>query len=212
MSEQVALPNTALPPPSSAEFPALPVTTEDTGRVIGRLQQHLQLLLVEQTALLKRIRLIRHTVAGLTDIFGPDILNEELKRLLRKPGRHIRERSHLGLTETCRRILMEVSQPLTVRQLCDRIRQDNPDLFARHKDLTASVAVMLKRLVSYGEVRDGLNERDGRTWLWSIKAKEGTHPLDLTSEVCDPGQHGSGLGTDGIADAGEARVRSTGEL
>jgi hypothetical protein len=128
MSEQVALSNTALPPRPSESVPALAATIEDTGHVIGRLQQHLQLLLVEHTALLKRIRLIRHTVAGLTDIFGPDILNEELKRLLRKPGRHVRERSHLGLTETCRRILMEVSQPLTVRQLCDRspTRQPRP--------------------------------------------------------------------------------------
>ena len=72
MSEPVALSNTALPPrPFAESAPALPVTTEDTGRVLGRLQQHLQLLLVEQTALLKRIRLIRHTVAGLADIFGP---------------------------------------------------------------------------------------------------------------------------------------------
>jgi hypothetical protein len=183
MSEQVALSNTALPPrPSAESVLALAATIEDTGHVIGRLQQHLQLLLVEQRALLRRIRLIRHTVAGLTDIFGPDILNEELKRLLRKPGRHVRQRSHLGLTETCRRILMEVSQPLTVRQLCDRIRQDNPDLFARHKDLTTSVAVVLQRLVSYGEVRDGLNEKNGRTWLWSPNAKEGTNPLEVTSE------------------------------
>lgn len=173
MSEQAALSNTALTPQPSAEsVPALAATIEDTGSVIGRLQQHLQLLLVEKTALLKRIRLIRHSVAGLTDIFGPDILNEEFKRLLRKPGRHVRERSHLGLTETCRRILMELSQPLTVPQLCDRIRQDHPDLFARHKDLTASVAVVLKRLVSYGEVRDGWNEKNGRTWLWSPTQKK----------------------------------------
>lgn len=71
MSEQVALSNTALPPRSSADFPTLPV-------VIKQLQQHLQLLLLEEKALLKRIRLIRHTIAGLADIFGPDILNEEL--------------------------------------------------------------------------------------------------------------------------------------
>jgi hypothetical protein len=182
MSEQGALSNIALPQRSSAEFAALPVTTEGTGHVIGRLQQHLQLLLVEQTALLKRIRLIRHTVAGLSDIFGPNILNEELRRLLCQQGRRVRERSHPGLTETCRRILMKVSQPLTVRQLCDAIRHDDPDLFARHKNLTASVAVVLKRLESYGEVLDVLNERGGRTWLWSLKVKERTNPLDVMCE------------------------------
>ena len=72
------------------------------------------------------------------------------------------------------------------------------------------MAVVLQRLVSYGEVRDDLNEKDGRTWLWSPNAKEGTNPLEVTSEVCDPGRHSSGLGTDGIADAGEARAKSTG--
>ena len=77
---------------------------------------------------------------------------------------------------------MEDGQPLTVRQLCDRIRQDNPALFARHRELSASVAVVVKRLERYGEVLDGFNERDKRTWLWSRKAKEGTNPPDLTYE------------------------------
>jgi hypothetical protein len=179
MSAHVALSNTALPPRSSAEpVPALATTVEDTGHVIGRLQHHLQLLLLEQTTLLKRIRLVRHPLAGLADISGSDILNQELKRLLRKHEHGVGERSHPGLTETCRRILKEDSQPLTVREPCDRIRQDNPALFARHKDLKASVVVVLKRLVSYGEVLYGVNEGDGRAWLWSFKATEGTNPLD----------------------------------
>lgn len=87
MSQQVALPTTALPTRSSAEFPSLAVATEEADHVIGRLQQELQLLLLERTALLKRIRLIRHTLAGLAYIFGSDIMNEELERLVRKPGR-----------------------------------------------------------------------------------------------------------------------------
>lgn len=77
MSEHVARSNTALPPRSSAEpVPALATTVEDTCHVIGRLQRHLQLLLLEQTTLLKRIRLVRHTLAGLADIFGSDIRNQ----------------------------------------------------------------------------------------------------------------------------------------
>jgi hypothetical protein len=182
MSEQVALSNTALPPRSFAGFPILPVTPADTDLVVGRLQKHLQLLLVEQTELLKRIRLIRHTVAGLADIFGSDIINQELKRLLRIHGCRVGRRSRPGLTEACRRVLREASQPITVRQLCDRIRHDDPALFARHKDLRTSVTVVLTRLVSYGEALDDLNERDGRTWLWSGKANEGTNPFDVTSE------------------------------
>jgi hypothetical protein len=104
-----------------------------------------------------------------------------VQHVLCKHGGHYGKRSHPGLTETCRRILMEVSQPLTVRRLCDRIRQDDPSLLERHKDPTASVAVVLKRLVSYGEVLDGLNEKDGRTWLWAGTLRHDGVKADQTS-------------------------------
>lgn len=126
MSQQVALSNIALRQPrSSAEsVSVLPANAADTDHVIGRIQQELQLLLLEHAVLLKRIALIKHTLAGLADIFGSDIISEELQHLLCKYERHP------GLTETCHRILMEFFQPLTVRQLCDRVRQDNPPVGA----------------------------------------------------------------------------------
>jgi hypothetical protein len=181
MSQQSAL-STATLPLRVGTDPALPVTAEDPDHVIGRLQRELQLLLCEQTALLKRIRLVRHTLAGLAYIFGSDIIDAELERLLNEHGRRDNEQSHPGLTETCRRILMEECSPLTVRQLCDKIRQCNPILFARHKDLSASVAVVMKRLESYGEVLEGFNDGDKRTWVWPQKAKEGANPPSLRSE------------------------------
>jgi hypothetical protein len=92
MSEPVAVSNTVSPSRASAEFHGPPVSLEDTGRIIGRLQQDLQQLLVEQTALLKRIRSVRHTLAGLADIFGSEILSEELKRLLSKHTNTPRQR------------------------------------------------------------------------------------------------------------------------
>lgn len=146
------------------------VQTADIGQtehLIVRIQQELQLLLREREAIVKRIGVIKHTLAGLTDIFGSDIVTEELRDLLsvRSAHPHTR-RSHPGLTETCRRILMGLSQPITARQLCGRIEQENPSVLERNKNPTASVAVVLRRLVSYREVLDTVNERDGRTWLW----------------------------------------------
>lgn len=169
MSESVAASSIALQQlqSSSESVYVVPANTADTNHVIGLIKQELQLLLHKDAALLKRIRLIRQTLVGLADIFGPAIVHEDLQHLLCKYHRHDGKRSHPGFTETCRRILMECSEPLTVRQVCERIRQDNPSLLARNKNPTASVAVVLKRLVSYGEALDGVNERDGRTWLWA---------------------------------------------
>jgi len=41
-----------------------------TEHLIGWMQQELQLLLREHDAIRKRIGVIKHTLAGLTDIFG----------------------------------------------------------------------------------------------------------------------------------------------
>ena len=140
--------------------------TEDTERVVERIQHELQLLLQERAAIVKRIGVIKDTLVGLADVFGADIINEELQDLLFERSPRRTPRSHPGLTDACRRTLMELSQPLTTRQLCDRIQEVNPSVLVGHKQPMASVSVVLRRLVSYGEVQDGVNEKDGRTWLW----------------------------------------------
>jgi hypothetical protein len=136
-------------------------TTEEIGDVIGRIHRELQLLLLERAAIVKRIGVIRHTIVGLADVFGADVIDQGLQYLLLpSAGRRTR-----GLTDVCRRMLMKFSQPLTTRQLCDRIQETDPSVLTRQKCPTTSVGVVLRRLVNYGQVQDGLSE-DGRTWLW----------------------------------------------
>jgi hypothetical protein len=132
--------------------------------IVGRIQQELHSLLLERVEILKRIGVIRRTLNGLADIFGSDLVNGQLQDSLLKPGRHSSQ-CRPGLTETCRRILIELANPLTTDQLCDRIREENPPEWARHKNPTSSVLAVLKRLVSYGEV-NCVRDREGRTWLW----------------------------------------------
>jgi hypothetical protein len=140
--------------------------TEDIGHVIERLQSELQLLLLQRAAIVKRIGVIKHIIVGLADVFGADMVDKELQDLLSKRTNYAKTRSDPGLTEMCRRVLMEFSEALTVRQVCGRIQETNPSVLARQKQPTNSVTVVLRRLVSYREVKDSVNESDVRTWQW----------------------------------------------
>jgi hypothetical protein len=143
-----------------------PVTTEDIGHVVGRVRSELRLLLLQRAAIVKRIGVIKHIIVGLADVFGTGVIDKELQDLLSKRSSPRTARSDQGLTSVCRQTLMEVSEPLTTRQLCGWIQEKNPAVLARQKQPTNSVTVVLRRLVSYGEVKDGVNEGDVRTWQW----------------------------------------------
>jgi hypothetical protein len=170
MPQPLLAPNVALTqPPGPAECVSTPaVDSEHIDRVIGRIQNELQSLVLERAAIVKRIRVIKLTIAGLADVFGAGITDtdEELRDLLStRPARN-GDHVHPGLTDECRRTLMEFSHPLTTRQLCGRIAEANPSALARHKHPTNSLTVVLRRLVSYGEVEALVNENEVRTWLW----------------------------------------------
>jgi hypothetical protein len=145
--------------------------TADIGhakQVAGRIQQELQMLLRERSAISKRIGLMKRTLVGLAEISGLDVANRGRRTASDEPPAPRRTcRSRSGLTETCRRTLMGLSQPTTTRQLYERIEQQDPSLFARNKHPMESLAVVLKRLVSYGDVLDVAGAGDGRTWLWA---------------------------------------------
>jgi hypothetical protein len=136
--------------------------------VAGRIRQELQMLLRERGAINRRIGLMKRTLVGLAEICGPDVANRgQPSASDAPPAPHRTRGSQSGLTETCRRTLMGLSQPVTTRQLCERIEQQDSSLFARNKHPMESLAVVLKRLVSYGEVLDIASAGDGRTWLWA---------------------------------------------
>jgi hypothetical protein len=162
------------------------------------IQQESHLLLREREAIGKRIRVIKGTLTGLAEMFGPDMVNGALSPTAPPAHRQAR-RSHPGLTETCRRILMGLSQPVTARRLCDRIEQQEPSLFVRNKHLPGSVAVVLSRLVSYGEVLDTANEGGGRTWLWAADRQNvcvDEHQLSSPVRRLDLSEESSAAGTE----------------
>src|SRR5437879_10171803 len=98
---------------------------------------------------MKRIVMVNETIVGLANLFGDDVLNEELVELVdRKTGGR-----QPGFTKACRMVLMEAEKPLGAREVCDQIQQRMPPILIRHKDPLASVTTVLNRLVEYGEAR-----------------------------------------------------------
>ena len=62
----------------------------------------------QRAEIMKRIGTVKQTIAGLADLFGEQVLGDDLLELIdRKPnGRQP------GFTKACRRVLMEVRRPI----------------------------------------------------------------------------------------------------
>jgi hypothetical protein len=148
--------------PLTSGCPEEGANAEDLGHISERLHCELRVLHLERALIVKRIGAIKQVIAGLADVFGVDIIGKELQGLISKGSAHGTTRCTPGLTDVRRRALMESSEPLTVRQVCGRIQETNPSIFARQKQPTNSVTVVLRRLVSYGGVKDCMNERSVR--------------------------------------------------
>jgi hypothetical protein len=134
-------------------------------------QEELRDLLQQRADLMKRIGTVKKTIAGLANLFGDEILSDELLQLVdRKPsGRQS------GFTHACRVLLMEAGRPLTVREVCSRMRERMPAVLERHKDPLASLTTVLNRLVDYGEAQTILDVQGHRAWAWTADdSKEST--------------------------------------
>ncbi len=130
--------------------------------VVKAAHEELRLLLRQRGEIMKRIGTLKQTIAGLANLFGEEILPEELLELVdRKTGGR-----QPGFTKACRMVLMEAGRPLTVREVCEQIQQRLPAVMRRHKDPLASVTTVLNRLVDYGEARGVVRENGRRAWVW----------------------------------------------
>jgi hypothetical protein len=136
---------------------------EELESVIGQLQSQLRVLKHERAAILKRIGVIKKTVVGLADLFGPNVINGELQDFLSLQSAH-RSRIHPALTDLCRQLLREASEPLTVRQILGQLQEKSPAALAGHKHRHNSLRMILKRLVAYGDAEPVLNEEGTRAW------------------------------------------------
>jgi hypothetical protein len=127
--------------------------------VIHSAEHELAGLLQQRAEIRMRINAIRRTLAGLAKLYG--LSNPRGDQAARQSPTHSRKN---GLTQACRLILFEARTPLRTRQGCDALRQRFPDLAKRHKDLSASLTTVFRRLVSYAEARCFFDNQGMRVW------------------------------------------------
>jgi hypothetical protein len=140
--------------------------------VLKSAHEELRLLLKQRAEIMKRIGTVKQTIVGLANMFGEDVLNEELLDLIdrKTSGRQP------GFTKACRMVLMEAQKPLGAREVCERIQEKVPPILMRHKDPLASVTTVLNRLVEYGEARTLVRENGRRAWEWVAEPSSHMQP------------------------------------
>src|SRR5215813_15499824 len=127
-------------------------------QVIRAAHDELRQLMRQRAEVMKRIGTVKQTIVGLANLFGDDVLNEELLELVdrKSSGRQP------GFTKACRMVLMEAGRPLGAREVCEHIQEKIPPVLLRHKDPLASVTTVLNRLVDYGEAHTVVKENGRR--------------------------------------------------
>src|SRR5271168_267847 len=130
--------------------------------VVRQAHEELRQLLQQRADVMRRIGTIKQTIAGLANLFGDGVLNDELLELVDRKtnGRQP------GFTKACRMVLMDANHALSARDVCERIQEKSPAMLVRHKDPMASVTTVLNRLVAYGEARAVALDTGRRAWQW----------------------------------------------
>src|SRR5580693_6933029 len=130
--------------------------------VVKAAHEELRQLMRQRADVMKRIGTVKQTIVGLANLFGDEVLNEELLELVDRKSNGRQP----GFTKACRMVLMEADRALGAREVCELIQQKVPAILARHKDPLASVTTVLNRLVEYGEARTLIRENGRRAWQW----------------------------------------------
>src|SRR5215470_8531443 len=108
-------------------------------QVIRAAHDELRQLMRQRAEIMKRIGTVKQTIVGLANLFGDDVLSDELLELVdRKSGGR-----QPGFTKACRMVLMEANRPLGAREVCEHLQQRMPPVLMRHKDPLASVTTVL---------------------------------------------------------------------
>ena len=144
------------------------VERNDVGHVqevVRQAHDELRQLMLQRAEVMKRIGTVKQTIAGLANLFGDSVLNEELLELVDRKSNGRQP----GFTKACRMMLMESGRAMSARDICDYFQQKLPSMLARHKDQMASVTTVLNRLVEYGEA-EAVVSNGRRAWLWVAEA------------------------------------------
>ena len=141
---------------------SLPNNDPHIHEVVKTAHEELRQLMRQRADIMKRIGTLKQTIAGLANLFGDEILGDDLLELVdRKTGGR-----QPGFTKACRMVLMEAGHALSVREVCERIQDRAPAVLLRHKDPLASVTTVLNRLVDYGEAQSEVRQNGRRAWQW----------------------------------------------
>lgn len=130
--------------------------------VVRQAHEELRQLLHQRAEVMRRIGTVKQTIAGLANLFGDNVLSEELLELVDRKSNGRQP----GFTKACRMILMEAGRALSARDVCEQIQSKVPAMLERHKDPMASVTTVLNRLVEYGEAQAVVLGNGRRAWHW----------------------------------------------
>jgi chorismate mutase len=130
--------------------------------VVRQAHEELRHLLQQRAEVMRRIGTIKQTIAGLANLFGDNVLSDELLELVDRKSNGRQP----GFTKACRMILMESNRALSARDVCEQMKKQMPPLLERHKDPMASVTTVLNRLVTYGEAQAVALDKGRRAWRW----------------------------------------------
>lgn len=147
-------------------------------KVIQSAHEELSELLRQRAAITRRIGTVNQTIVGLIKLFGEEILSDDLKLLGRKAYRR-----GTGVTDSCRRVLMEAGGPVSAREVRDAIQKTRPEVLAKHKDPLATVNTVLGRLAEYGEAQALVSEEGRRAWQWSAETHSGPNQNSSVPET-----------------------------
>src|ERR1700683_5111220 len=138
----------------------------------------LRRLIQQRAEITKRIDSIKQTIVGLCNLFGGDELTEELRELVN--GKAVVRRP--GITQACRKVLMDAGCPLTARNVCEQIEQRTMLDLPYSKNLLGAVSTVLSRLEQYGDARRVPQDNGPRACVWVSIDKDGSiQPVDSAS-------------------------------
>jgi hypothetical protein len=156
----------------------------DVERVVGQIQQQLQILRAEHVAIAKKIWLIKNTIAGLAEVFGPGVVGADLQNMLAPAP--VRRRRSRGLTDACREALQEASEAQSLKQISARIHERYPTLLSHHRYPMAIIQIMLRRLVMYGEAEEVGGTAGLRSWKLSSQRSGRSIQGSISAEINGP--------------------------
>jgi hypothetical protein len=147
----------------------------DVEAIVKAAQDELRRLIQQRAEITKRIGKIKQTIAGLCNLFGDDELSDDLCELVNRKAAIRRP----GITQACRKVLMDAGCPLTARNVYEQIQQRTMLDLPCSKNLVGAIATVLTRLARYGEARTVPRDRGPRAWVWVSDVEDGnSHPVD----------------------------------